>query len=119
MLEVLEKEGILNDWACLAGLANVRWPARMEYVHGKPSWLLDVAHNEEAFIAFLTTLDDIVPFDDRVLVYGAAADKNYQALLGFLPVMAREIWVIGGYYRAEKASIIAGETPAKVCLLRF
>ncbi len=37
--------GKLNPKVVREGLANVRWPGRMELVRGQPEFLLDGAHN--------------------------------------------------------------------------
>ncbi len=60
------------------GIAATRWPGRLQRLPGRPSLLLDGAHNPEgarALAAHLRTLGR--PF---VLVFGAMADKDITAM---------------------------------------
>jgi dihydrofolate synthase/folylpolyglutamate synthase len=69
--------------AIVAGLQNVRWPARLERLPGRPAHLLDAAHNPDGCAALAEYLR-AQPERPRVLVFGVMRDKDYPAMLGNL-----------------------------------
>jgi dihydrofolate synthase/folylpolyglutamate synthase len=70
----------VDDEARRAGLAEVRWPGRLERLAGDPPVVLDCAHNPDAARALAQAL-----FDQgerpRVLLFGALADKDAWGML--------------------------------------
>lgn len=63
------------------GLGRVRWPARLERVRGRPSVLLDAAHNPDGAAALAAFLSAQQKRGPRVLVFGAMADKDHGPML--------------------------------------
>jgi dihydrofolate synthase/folylpolyglutamate synthase len=55
------------------GVANARWPGRLEWVAGDPPLLLDGAHNPAGARALAAYLEGRGPF---VLLFGVMADKD-------------------------------------------
>jgi dihydrofolate synthase/folylpolyglutamate synthase len=86
----------------LAGLEQTFWPGRLEYLPGRPGWLLDGAHNAHAFQAVAAALDGLVAPEERVVLYGAAEGKDYAACLPYLAQIAGRapIYLVEGFYRA-------------------
>ena len=67
-----------------AGLATARWPARFERLPAERgvTVLFDGAHNDEGITALLDTLHEECFLPERtVLVFGALADKPFEAML--------------------------------------
>jgi dihydrofolate synthase/folylpolyglutamate synthase len=61
-VEELREQGLqIDDRAVRAGLANVRWPARMEIVGRDPLVVLDCAHNVASAQALVDTLRTSFP----------------------------------------------------------
>jgi dihydrofolate synthase/folylpolyglutamate synthase len=80
---LLERQGIAVDPAAVrTGLAEVRWPGRLEQLAGHPPLLLDGAHNEDG-AAVLRAALDAPPFEGRPvhLVFGVVADKRVEPML--------------------------------------
>ena len=64
------------------GLANTRWPGRLEIVNDSPLVVLEGAHNLPGMQALTTTLqNDFKEMEIYVLV-AILADKQYQLMLG-------------------------------------
>lgn len=64
------------------GLADTRWPGRLEVVNDSPLVVLDGAHNLPGMQALTTTIkDDFKSMEIYVLV-AILADKQYQLMLG-------------------------------------
>jgi len=60
-----------------AGVRGTRWPGRLQSIPGRPSLLLDGAHNPEGARALAGYLEGQPPF---VLLFGAMADKDVGAM---------------------------------------
>ena len=74
----------LLDDACLReGLAATRWPGRLEWVAGRPSLLLDSAHNPAGAVALARALDRLAA-RPRVLLFAAMHDKDVAGMAGAL-----------------------------------
>jgi dihydrofolate synthase / folylpolyglutamate synthase len=90
LLDVLEDAGAdVSLEARRAGLREVRWPGRLEEVHGAPLVLLDGAHNPAGVEVLRRALDTTYAGRRIHLVFGAVRDKAVGAMLAqLLPRMA-------------------------------
>jgi dihydrofolate synthase/folylpolyglutamate synthase len=108
-IEVLKKNVGAHDRAPVKvdensireGLANVRWPGRMEWVSRDPPILLDGAHNPAGARALVESLKDFplqgegghnYPKKWKVL-FSAARDKNVGEMLRILQELASDITI--------------------------
>lgn len=93
----------LDDATIARGLAGTRWPGRLERVGDV---LFDVAHNVEGAQALAAALA-AEPARPRVLVFGAAADKDAAGMLAALRPVVEELLVTRGRNErfAEPAAI--------------
>ncbi len=84
-VEVLRRQGWhLPDEAVAAGLADVRWPARMEVVGRRPLVVLDCAHNVASAEALVATLRESFPPARRWLIFAGSGDKDLSGMLRVL-----------------------------------
>jgi dihydrofolate synthase / folylpolyglutamate synthase len=84
-VERLRREGFhLSDAAVERGLAEVRWPARMEVVGRRPWVVLDCAHNVAAAEAVAQTLRESFPVGGRLLVFAGSSDKDVAGMFRVL-----------------------------------
>jgi dihydrofolate synthase/folylpolyglutamate synthase len=74
----------IDEPAVRAGLAGVRWPARLEVVGARPLVVLDCAHNVASIQAFVETLTVSFPPAKRVLIFAASGDKDLEGMLRLL-----------------------------------
>ncbi|WP_283575138.1 bifunctional folylpolyglutamate synthase/dihydrofolate synthase [Limosilactobacillus pulli] len=79
----LKQQGLQIDVRSFRqGLADTRWPGRLEVVNDSPLVVLDGAHNLPGMQALTTTIkDDFKNMEIYVLV-AILADKQYQLMLG-------------------------------------
>lgn len=78
LLEAAREAGIGVDLRVVPrAFAGTRWPARLQWIPGRPPLLLDAAHNPAGARALADYLAALRPF---VLVFGAMADKDVEAL---------------------------------------
>jgi dihydrofolate synthase/folylpolyglutamate synthase len=83
--ELREQGWHIPDAAVAAGLADVRWPARMELISRRPFVVLDCAHNVASAEALVETLSHSFPPTRRWLVFAGSSDKE---LAGMFQVLA-------------------------------
>jgi dihydrofolate synthase/folylpolyglutamate synthase len=78
LLEAARQAGLHVDLRVVPGaFARTRWPGRLQWIPGRPPLLLDGAHNPAGARALAAYLQELRPF---VLVFGAMADKDVEAL---------------------------------------
>ena len=63
------------------GLAEAKWPGRMEVVSEKPYILVDGAHNPQGVEALFNSLREQFPGEKFVFFAGVMADKDYSAMM--------------------------------------
>lgn len=81
-VERLQEQGwAIPETAVAAGLAEVRWPGRIEILGKAPRVIVDAAHNWEAVAALVRTLDESFVSRRRVLIFAAARDKDVGGML--------------------------------------
>jgi dihydrofolate synthase/folylpolyglutamate synthase len=85
-VEELQVSGFhIPDRAVEQGLAQVRWPARLELLGRRPFVILDCAHNVASVEALVTTLLASFPATRRWLIFAGSSDKD---LTGMLQILA-------------------------------
>ena len=69
-----------------AGIGSNHWPGRMELFKGKPSLLLDGAHNPKSIEALCRNVKKLFPRRRKILIFGTSRDKRSDRML---PKLAR------------------------------
>jgi len=81
-LDELKRAGFrLTRRAVQQGFRKVFWPARFELLRRRPPLVTDSAHNGDSMQRLVETLDEYFPGKDFVLIFGASADKELDAML--------------------------------------
>ena len=83
-------EGLDLD-AIKSGLANVRWPGRMQILSRRPLVMLDGAHNVDSARALASAIRELFPERRRILVIGVTGDKDVNSILTTLMPLAETI----------------------------
>ena len=112
-VRALAQMAIIGGIECLAGVKQTSWPGRLEVCDTVPRIILDAAHNEHGLRALVESLDDLLPYGDRVLLYGASLGKDDEMCLPLLVRLAPEVYLVEGFYRARSAGSIAARLPAE------
>ncbi len=78
-----------NGWrvpevAIRAGIAHAQCPARIEVLQREPTVVVDTAHNVASIEALIQTIDESFPQKQRLLVFSASRDKDWQKMLEML-----------------------------------
>ncbi len=93
------------------GLRRTEWQGRFQHVAGKPSFLLDGAHNPHAAQQLRASLEKFFSDKSLTFVLGVLKDKDCAAICQTLAPLANEIFTVR--VRSERAS--DPETLAKLC----
>ena len=88
----LAQLGIAAD-AIEAGIAQVRWPGRLERVHERPTIILDGAHNPAGARALAAYIDRFFAGRPVRLIFGAMRDKAIDEISGILFPRAHQVIV--------------------------
>jgi dihydrofolate synthase/folylpolyglutamate synthase len=82
VLDELARQGWqIPDAALRRGVAEVRWPARVEVAGRQPAVVIDAAHNVASVEALATTLAESFSARERILVFATTRDKEVPAML--------------------------------------
>jgi dihydrofolate synthase/folylpolyglutamate synthase len=73
------------------GIADTRWPGRLEHVSPNPDIILDGAHNPAGARALARYLQRFYPRQRLWLIFGAMKDKAVQEVAGILFPLAQEL----------------------------
>lgn len=74
----------IPDSSLRQGLAQVKWPARVEVIGRKPTVVLDAAHNVASVIALVQSLHESFATRRRLLVFATSRDKDVRGMLQVL-----------------------------------
>jgi dihydrofolate synthase/folylpolyglutamate synthase len=81
-IEVLNSRGWnITLEAVAQGLANVRWPARVEIVQRSPTVVIDSAHNVASVEALSHTLTESFTAQRKILIFATTRDKDIRGML--------------------------------------
>ena len=94
-LAALSKTGLptLHQQTIADGLADVRWPGRLQIIHTSPTLLLDCAHNPDSAGQLAEALGQQFHYDRLWLIIGITADKDMAGVLAPLLPMANGVMV--------------------------
>jgi dihydrofolate synthase/folylpolyglutamate synthase len=110
-LKILEHKGLkISEEKYGPGLANVIWPARMQFVPGKPSMILDCAHNPDGFRALVKNIETIYPGRKFLMLVGMLRRPDYPEIFEELKrVSYKIILTVPDAERAPEPEILARE----------
>ncbi len=102
LTELRERGFEVPDADIRSGLKRAKWPGRLEWHRGNPSFLFDAAHNASGCQTLARYLDDL-EFPGRVvLLFGAMRDKDHRRMLAaFEGRVSRRIYARPAVSRAE------------------
>ena len=73
------------------GIAETRWPGRLEHISPNPDILLDGAHNPAGVRALIRYLERFYPDRKRWIIFGAMRDKSVAEMAEILFPLADEL----------------------------
>lgn len=111
LVELEERGFEVTDADIRAGLRRAKWPGRLEWHRGSPSFLFDAAHNARGCETLARYLDDLAFPGRVVLLFGAMRDKDHRRMLAaFDGRVDRRVYAAPSVYRSESPDRLA-----KIC----
>ena len=108
LIELGTKGFEVSDQDIRAGLRLAKWPGRLEWHRGQPTFLFDAAHNASGCKTLAHYLDDLDFTGKVVLLFGAMRDKDHrQMLAAFDGRVDRRIYAAPSIYRSERPERLA------------
>lgn len=105
----LEPRGFpVSEDALRRGLAEVRWPARLEVMQSSPWLIVDAAHTVESVDAALETVQETLGRAPDVVIFGASADKDVAGMLRRIPPATRLVFARAAHERAMGVAELQG-----------
>ncbi len=90
----------VSEEALRRGLAEVRWPARLEVMRSAPWLVVDSAHTVESVDAALEAVQETLGRPPDVVIFGASADKDVAGMLERIPATTRLVFARAAHERA-------------------
>ena len=103
----------LNPATIRAGLGNIKWHGRLEFVSKEPPILIDGAHNPSAAEILADSLKEIFlrAYRRIILIIGVMSDKDIRGIMApLLPLAAEIILTASAYERAASPDVLEGHT---------
>jgi dihydrofolate synthase/folylpolyglutamate synthase len=102
LTQLRERGFDVSDEDIRAGLKRAKWPGRLEWHRGHPSFLFDAAHNAAGCETLARYLDELEVSGKVVLLFGAMRDKDHRRMLAaFDGRVDRRVYASPGVHRAE------------------
>ncbi|MEW5958604.1 MAG: folylpolyglutamate synthase/dihydrofolate synthase family protein [Chloroflexota bacterium] len=93
---------VVSPQAQQAGIANVRWLGRTEFLNRRPYLMVDSAMNGDSAEKLVSTLNQYFPAEKKVFIFGASSDHPIRDMLAvLLPVADKTYAVAARHPRAE------------------
>ncbi|MBN1261039.1 MAG: bifunctional folylpolyglutamate synthase/dihydrofolate synthase [Anaerolineae bacterium] len=96
------------------GLAQTRWPGRMEVLQSDPLVIVDSAHNPYSAQVLAASLQEWFPETRWMLIYGASNDKDIPGMLEALRTISEHIIVTRSYHPRAAAPYVLADYCAEL-----
>ena len=108
LTELRQRGFDVSDSDIRAGLKRAKWPGRLEWHRGHPSFLFDAAHNAAGCETLARYLDELEVSGRVVLLFGAMRDKDHRRMLAaFDGRVDRRVYASPGVHRSESPERLA------------
>ncbi len=114
-LETLHDKLPVSQAHIKRGLLEVAWPGRLQVLPGRPTVVLDVAHNPHAARALHDALGTMGFFENTIAVFGMLGDKDIDQVIGIMKDRI-DFWCVAGLEKSAGARGATSETLAQKLL---
>ncbi len=84
----------ISDAAVHTGLAQAKWPGRLERISTSPDFLVDGGHNPQCLDALMTALPALCPDRKFIFLMGILGDKDVGEMLDLTLPLAKQVVAI-------------------------
>lgn len=104
-LQVARAEGLaIPEADIVKGFARVQWAGRFEVLRRSPLFIIDSAHNRNSALKLRQAINDYLPGQPVILIFGASEDKDVEGMFAeLLPRVQQVVATESAHPRAMKA----------------
>jgi dihydrofolate synthase / folylpolyglutamate synthase len=104
-LQIARAEGLaISEADIVQGFATVYWAGRFEVLRRAPLFIVDSAHNRNSALKLRQAIDDYLPGQPVILIFGASEDKDVEGMFAeLLPRVKQVVATESVHPRAMKA----------------
>ena len=110
-LESLAQRGLTRHTSGVNGAVVPALPGRLEFIKGRPSWLLDVAHNMLSLEAALDTIRRYHRPEGVVPIMGFTEPHDYARMISLLASALGTLGLCEGFHRAVELPRLLAVVP--------
>ena len=114
-LETLHDKLPVSQAHIKRGLLEVAWPGRLQVLPGRPTVVLDVAHNPHAARALHDALGTMGFFENTIAVFGMLSDKDIDQVIEIIKDRI-DFWCVAGLEKSAGARGATSESLAQKLL---
>jgi len=82
------------EYASRLGIFNATWPGRFEIVSNEPLFIIDGAHNEDAALQLVKTIENSFTNQPLAYIIGVLADKEHEKMLEIMLPYGKKVFCI-------------------------
>ena len=112
VLEALRDKLPVSQGHIKRGLLEVEWPGRMQVLPGRPTVVLDVAHNPHAARALEDALGNMGFYENTIAVFGMLKDKDIDQVIEIIKGRI-DFWCVAGLEKSAGARGASSELLAQ------
>ncbi len=105
VLDALRQHLPVSTSAVQRGLSGVSLPGRFQVVPGRPTLVLDVAHNPDAARTLAENIANLPPCSRTIAVFAMLKDKDMAGVVRALKDQV-DVWLVGGISAPRGASAV-------------
>lgn len=91
-LQIGKAQGLnISEAAIEHGFSQVNWPGRFEFLRRNPPLVVDSAHNADSALKLRLAIDDYLPGQPVILLFGASEDKDVYGMFSALLPRVRRV----------------------------
>jgi len=92
-LQIARAEGLaIAEADIIKGFATVHWAGRFEVLRRNPLFIVDSAHNRNSALKLRQAIDDYLPGQPVILIFGVSEDKDVEGM--FAELLPRVKYVV-------------------------
>ena len=107
-LQIARAEGLaIPEADIIKGFATVHWAGRFEVLRRTPLFIVDSAHNRNSALKLRQAIDDYLPGQPVILIFGVSEDKDVEGMFAeLLPRVRYVVATESEHPRAMKADLL-------------
>ncbi len=88
-IELLQQQGIyISKESIIAGIKEIKHPGRMQIIHQHPTVVVDGAHNPDALVTSIESIQTLFSYQRLIVIFGVMKDKAIAQMISLILPLA-------------------------------